>query len=190
MKLLVLDGNPEDNEYIQRILCILETAVQSRAWNLEIIPLRENTMAYCRGCFGCWTQSPGECVIKDDAPIIDAKIIQSDVVVYFTPLTFGAYSPLLKNQLDRSICLVHPYFTRVHGEIHHKKRYSKYPSILGIALLDQADNEIESLFHRNIQRNAINLHSPSFASEIVYYDQSDSEISATIDAGLANLEVV
>ncbi|MHA2001037.1 MAG: hypothetical protein ACTSVU_02975 [Promethearchaeota archaeon] len=53
-------------------------------------------------------------------------------MIYFTPITFGGYSSTLKKALDRQICILSPYFRKVNGEIHHKKRYNKYPSLIGI----------------------------------------------------------
>lgn len=190
MKMLVLNGNPEDNEVVQRVISIFERTASSRMWDLEIIQLRDYTMAYCRGCFGCLIQTPGECVIDDDIRQVTAKIIQSDLVVYFTPIIFGAYSPLLKNLLDRSLGLIHPYFIKINEEFHHKKRYAQYPHILGFGVLKQKDEEIEDLFHRNVCRNALNFHAPSNTAEFVYSHQSYDEIQITFDVALNRLEVV
>jgi len=39
----------------------------------------------------------------------------------------GFLSSLMKNTMDRNIPLVHPHLEEVDGEVHHKKRYDKYP---------------------------------------------------------------
>ena len=41
----------------------------------------------------------------------------------------GFVSSLLKSAMDRNICLVYPHLEDVDGEVHHKKRYDKYPRI-------------------------------------------------------------
>lgn len=41
----------------------------------------------------------------------------------------GFPSFLLKNAMDRNICIVHPHLEEVDGEVHHKKRYDRYPVI-------------------------------------------------------------
>ena len=33
----------------------------------ELIDLSALKIANCVGCFGCWTKTPGKCVIRDDA---------------------------------------------------------------------------------------------------------------------------
>jgi hypothetical protein len=55
--------------------------------------------------------------------------------------------------MDRMIPLIHPYFTLVQGEIHHRPRYDTYP-LLGLLLeqgKDTDDTDIEiitEIFHR------------------------------------------
>ena len=87
----------------------------------------------CIGCFGCWVQTPGECLIDDAARQIAPAIIGSDLVIYLTPVTFGGYSSELKKALDRCICLILPFFTKIDGEMHHKPRYDRYPGCSGWA---------------------------------------------------------
>lgn len=38
----------------------------------------------CVGCYGCWTRTPGKCVIRDDATRVYPHIAQSDRVLYIT----------------------------------------------------------------------------------------------------------
>ncbi|MFW9933280.1 MAG: flavodoxin family protein [Candidatus Thorarchaeota archaeon] len=129
MKILVLDGISESNRISTDILESFRVISEHSSFELEVVHLKEHKISYCRGCFGCWVKTPGECVIDDDARNICAKIINSDIVIYLTPIVFGAYSPTLKVLLDRSIPLIHPFFKKIQGEYHHQKRYNKYPSI-------------------------------------------------------------
>ena len=77
----------------------------------------------CVGCFGCWTKTPGECVIKDSYERMGALIHKADEVVVMTKYTYGGFSSFVKNVFDRSIGLVLPFFEIVDGEMHHKNRY-------------------------------------------------------------------
>ncbi|MGY5878715.1 MAG: flavodoxin family protein [Candidatus Thorarchaeota archaeon] len=189
MNALILDGTSEVSPFSKRSLEALQEILDKHSIPFEIITLREKTISHCRGCFECWIKTPGICTISDDALDITRKMIQSDLVVYFTPIRFGGYSHLLKAQLDRSICLVLPTFGKFHGEIHHKKRYEVYPSILGIGLHDDENPESAALFKEHIHRNALNLHSPHVVAITLNSDTQYSNIAATTSDALLKMEV-
>jgi len=132
---------------------------------------------------------PGGCLIDDAAREVSRKMIGSDLVVYVTPITFGGYSSELKKALDRSIGLISPFFTRINGEVHHRKRYAQAPKLLGVGIVHEPDEESERIFKTLIGRNAINMHNPAHAACVVYEDQSDHEIQAITRATLGELEV-
>jgi len=48
------------------------------------------------GCFGCWNKTPGTCVMKDDSAKIAKAVVNSDLLIFLTPITFGGYSSELK----------------------------------------------------------------------------------------------
>lgn len=190
MKILVLDGTFETSDSVTAILDHFGILAQQNSWILEVLTLRDLDISYCRGCFGCWVQTPGECIIKDDSPQISRKIINSDIVVYLTPIVFGAYSPYLKVALDRSICLVHPFFKKINGEYHHRKRYDHYASILGIGLLPSPDPELEEIFKRNVIRNALNMHASSAHVQIVYTNGAQGPLHLDIPSIIPAKEVI
>ena len=132
---------------------------------------------------------PGVCLIDDAAREVSRKMVGSDLVVYFTPITFGGYSSELKKALDRSIGLISPFFTRINGEVHHQKRYAHAPKLIGVGVLPQSDEESERIFKTLIGRNAINMHNPAHAACVVYQDQSETEIQGVIEATLGDLGV-
>lgn len=67
---------------------------------VEIVSLREKSIAFCRGCFAC--QKLGKCVIKDDANEITDKICDSDVVVWATPIYYYEMAGQMKTVIDRA----------------------------------------------------------------------------------------
>jgi multimeric flavodoxin WrbA len=189
MKVLVLDGSTEPNALGKIGLeAVLEVFDQAGS-ETEVVHLSEQDIHCCRGCFGCWLETPGKCVINDDAREITRKMIQSDVVVYFTPIVFGGYSHLLKKQVDRSIGLVHPYFDKVGDEHHHRKRYDRYPCIFGVGFQRDRDPELEDLFRTHIQRNALNLHSPSTGAVTLDSEMGSGDIRSAVEDELKLLEV-
>jgi multimeric flavodoxin WrbA len=190
VKALVLNGVGKNARHLDRIGELIVQELRSLQWEVEdLIILRDIEIAPCMGCFGCWVQTPGVCVIDDNAREVTRKMIQSDLVLYFTPITFGGYSSELKKALDRSISLVSPFFTRINEEVHHQKRYTYAPKLLGVGILHQPDEESERIFKTLISRNAINLHNPAHAARVVYEDQAEAEIQEIIRATLNELGV-
>jgi hypothetical protein len=149
---------------------VIAGELASRGWELEPFVLRDLEIAYCVGCFGCWERNPGECVVDDAARDVARAMIQSDLVVYLTPVTFGGYSSQLKKAVDRINALIHPYVTKVRGETHHTARYGRYPRLLGVGIAPRPDPEGERLFTTLVARNAVHLHVPAQAAGVVRSD--------------------
>lgn len=79
--------------------------------------------AHCRGCFGCWTKTPGQCVIHDDIEQSGAWIGQAEELVLVARCCYGSLGPSVKRVMDRSISYIHPYFDIRDGWMRHKRRY-------------------------------------------------------------------
>jgi hypothetical protein len=172
MNALVLDGSREGETRNERAADELASGLAARGYDVELIALRDLDIRACTGCFGCWTRTPGECVIADDARRIAERVVNSDVTAVVSPITFGGYGSLAKSVLDRLICLVLPTFTMVDGEVHHKPRYAHYPVWLALGTLAEPSAEETALFARVVERNAVNLYNPSHAVQIVVGDES------------------
>jgi hypothetical protein len=103
-------------------------------------------------------------------------MVQSDLTIYLTAVTFGGYSSELKKAVDRIICLLSPFFMRINGEVHHRPRYERYPRLVGVGVLSCPDEESERLFTTLVERNAINLHSPAHGAGVVLTDQGAEQM--------------
>ena len=68
MKILVLNGSPKgDRSNTLKITkAFLKGMQKEKQASMEIIDISKANIEHCKGCFGCWTQTPGRCVIKDD----------------------------------------------------------------------------------------------------------------------------
>ena len=77
----------------------------------------------CIGCFGCWTKTPGQCVIKDGYENMGKLFSTCDELVIISECCYGGYSAFVKNVLDRAISYISPHFVIRNGEMHHKRRY-------------------------------------------------------------------
>ena len=66
---------------------------------VEKISLSGKNIQFCKGCLGCHVL--GKCVIKDDVNDIMAKVMESDVVVWATPIYYYEMSGQMKTLIDR-----------------------------------------------------------------------------------------
>jgi len=189
MNALILEGALPGDVATPAIARHLQQALMVAGWSAEIVALCEQKIAYCLGCFDCWTKSPGLCKIDDDGRTVTAAMLASDLVIYLTPLTFGGYSSELKKALDRSICLVSPFFTRIDGEVHHKARYDRYPAILGVGVATMPNAAQAAIFARLIERNALNLHALAHAAFIVHDGDPATTTAAALVQALAHMNI-
>jgi hypothetical protein len=173
LRATILNGGLVGDSFLDAVQASLQKTLQAEGWAVTPWILHDEKIAYCLGCFECWTKSPGLCRIDDAGRPIAASVISSDLTIYLTPITFGGYSSQLKKVVDRSICLVSPFFTRIDGEVHHRARYPRYPSLFGVGVLPAPHAAQEQIFHTLLVRNAINLHAPTHSSAVVYRNQEE-----------------
>jgi hypothetical protein len=84
------------------------------------------------------------------------------------------YSSELKKAMDRFPCpVLLPFFVNIYGEVHHAKRYEKYPTLVAIGVLPNPDEESESTFTTLVGRNSINLHTTAISSIVYSADKPD-----------------
>jgi hypothetical protein len=184
MRAIILNGGRSSEDGADGVQDILATALTERHCESGSLVLRDLPIAYCQGCFECWVKTPGVCKIVDAGRGVARAVIQSDLAIAVTPITFGGYSSELKKAIDRIICLVSPFFRRVEGEVHHRRRYARYPAWLGIGLLPAPAAAEERIFERLVNRNAVNFHAPRHASGIVYAQQPTADIRSHVDRWL------
>ncbi len=158
--ILILNGNPDKtNDAFDNYLNNLQTLLENDNFQVKNYLLREMNLKYCLGCWNCWLKTPGQCTIMDSSKFICREYINADFVLFASPLIMGFTSALLKKMTDKFVQLLHPYIRLVEDEVHHMKRYEKYPPI-GLIYEreeDTNDEDIDILKHI-YSRNAINLN--------------------------------
>ncbi|HSJ86259.1 MAG TPA: NAD(P)H-dependent oxidoreductase [Anaerolineales bacterium] len=180
MKALILDGAPANDLQATRIA----NSLRKQLPYAETILLREQRIGNCAGDFFCWVRSPGMCNANDDNRIIAAKIIQSDLVIYLTPVTFGGYSSELKRMVDHQIQNISPFFTSVQGEIHHQRRYKQYPNMLTIGWMDEPDVHAEAIFRHLAHRNAVNMYAKTSVCGLVIGTPPAADLDDRVESWL------
>ena len=150
MKITILNGNPVSSNFDVYLLQA-KTVLESEGHMVTQLDLRDMSLRYCVGCWGCWVKTPGECVNRDASLEMDRAIINADFILWAAPLKMGFPSELLKRALDKHLPLIHPYMEVDHGEAHHLRRYPHSPRV-GLLLenestTDESDLQIVSDIH-------------------------------------------
>lgn len=122
----------------------------------EFIDLSGLKISNCTGCFGCWTKTPGKCVIRDDAVKVYPKIAASARVLYISRVKYGSYDTVMKTMMERSIPIQQAFIRLLHQETHHIQRavVPKQATIIGYG--DISDEE-KGVFTQFIGQNARNM---------------------------------
>lgn len=151
--------------------------------DLEWIDLSQLRIANCVGCFGCWTKTPGKCVIRDDGVKVYPRIAASDKLMYVSRVRYGGYDTTMKTMLERAIPVQQAFIRLHHGETHHVQRnvVPKEAVIVGYGDLSQ---EEQTLFRKVVARNA---HNMSFESYRVVFT-SQEEVEETVRKELLTWE--
>lgn len=119
----------------------------------------DGTIRQCMGCFGCWTRTPGMCVIRDAYNNLGELLSRSDELIIISKCMYGSYSPFILNVLNRSISYVLPYFVSRNGETHHRRRYD-HEFALTVHFYGDDITEAEQTTARTlVAANSLNLYS-------------------------------
>jgi multimeric flavodoxin WrbA len=168
---------------------ILVNAVKARNWEVKPFALHELDVRPCGGCFGCWLQTPGRCVMHDTDEVA-AAVAGSNLLIYLTPVTFGGYSSQLKKMVDHLIFLILPFFKTVDGETHHVPRYQRRPNLLAIGVMAQHDAECEAVFTDLVEGNAVNMSAPRWAAGVIVEERGSDAARRAIQDLLKEVEAV
>lgn len=166
IKALILNGEMEKGIDLFAASQFLREGLIDKGYVVEEKRLKEIEIKPCMGCYACWIKTPGKCIIDDYGRELVSEMINSQLIVYLTPVVYGGYSPELKKALDRIIPLLLPFFKKIKGEIHHPKRYETYPEVLVLGITNQENLEEKIIFNELIGRNALNWYS-SFKGRVI-----------------------
>jgi multimeric flavodoxin WrbA len=181
VKITILNGNPKiDNIRFDNYIDALTDMLKSYRHSVTAFKLREMDIKHCIGCWSCWVETPGECIIPDEAGGICREYINSDFVIFASPVIMGFTSALLKKAMERLLPLVHPYFEVVKGEIHHLSRYDKYP-LIGLLIQKGRDTDEEDIkiISDIYMRSAVNIKTSLRFTKLT--DDSVEEVVSAIN---------
>lgn len=125
MKILVINGSPKGkNSNTMRLTrSFLDGIGESQ---IREIHVASSNIAGCKGCFCCWSKTPGKCIIKDDMQYVIESELWADVIIWSFPLYYFGVPGGLKNLIDRQLPMNLPFMverTDGVGSGSHPSRY-------------------------------------------------------------------
>ena len=110
----------------------------------------------CTECGTCFFKTPGKCVFKDDMSGLIDKFLDSDVVVFATPVFIDNVTALMKIFIDRLMPVLEPHYEKdSNGEYRRRGRYKKYPKFVVIsscAMPEQSSFQVLRLYFKRMAR--------------------------------------
>jgi len=95
------------------MLAHLVRGMRDAGADIEVINLREKKIKDCIGCFSCMTKTPGKCVLKDDmTKELFPKWLDSELVVYATPLFHHTVNAIMKRFIERTFPVCEPFLLK------------------------------------------------------------------------------
>ncbi|MFH0879842.1 MAG: NAD(P)H-dependent oxidoreductase [Lentisphaerota bacterium] len=108
MKLLALLGYPRQNGHTARMTQLFLKGAEAAGAEIQRVDLTTADIRPCRGCYSCWTKTPGQCVQKDAmAPLLEA-FLDSDLVLIASPIYAFSVSSYVKHFMERTLTILSP----------------------------------------------------------------------------------
>jgi len=122
MNVLVINGSPRGEG--STTMNVTRAFLEGANWtDAEIIDISNADVKGCKGCFSCWTKTPGECPIDDSMKEFLPKVIAADVIIWSFPL-YSCYFPGdMKNFMDRQLPIALPFMDKDAKSGGHPLRY-------------------------------------------------------------------
>jgi multimeric flavodoxin WrbA len=96
---LGISGSPHRHGNTETLLDSFLDGSRSAGASVEKVVLRDLTYSPCRGCNAC--HKNGECIVKDDAPLLFDKILSVDCIAVASPIYTMGITAELKGLIDR-----------------------------------------------------------------------------------------
>ncbi|MBI9090805.1 MAG: flavodoxin family protein [Desulfobacterium sp.] len=106
MKVTILQGSARKKGNTARVLTWVEAELENLGHKVDGIYLHPLNLKGCMGCGKCKekTDTIG-CIQKDDVPGVLEKMIDSQLVIFSSPLYFWGFSAQIKAVIDRTYSL-------------------------------------------------------------------------------------
>jgi multimeric flavodoxin WrbA len=106
MKVLAINASPHmDKGNTAMILNPFLEGMKEAGSEVDLFYTSKLKIEPCHGDLSCWLVLPGECAVKDDMQMLYPKFMDTDVIVWATPVYHLSVPGPLKNLIDRQMPL-------------------------------------------------------------------------------------
>ena len=198
MKVLALNSSPRTGgqSKTEMMLNALTAGMREVGAEVEVVDLRTKKIKNCAGCFSCWSKTPGICIHKDDMTReLFPKWLESDFVVYASPLYHFTVNAVMKAFIERTLPILEPFFRQQNGRTHHPLR-KKHPKVVVLSVagfpeesvFDQLSSWVNFIYGRSNSDGktlAAEIYRPmAEALDVPYFKEKATDIlDATREAG-------
>lgn len=133
MKVMAISSSPRGGgqSKTEIMLSALVKGMREAGADVQEVFLRNHKVHYCTGCYTCWTKTPGVCQLKDDMTRkLFPMFLESDIVVYASPLYHFTMNACMKAFIERTLPMVQPFLVDKGGRTSHPLRTKPPASVM------------------------------------------------------------
>ena len=107
MKIMVLNGSPRKQDTTAMVDAFVESA-QEAGHEVEVVQVGWMNIGGCKGCDYCRTKGEGACVQKDDMDKVMPGYLESDAIVFASPIYYFGMTAQIEAAIQRVYCIRKP----------------------------------------------------------------------------------
>jgi len=107
MKIAILNGSPRAVNTAAMVNAFAEAA-EAAGHEVEILHVGRMKIAGCLGCEYCHTKGDGKCIQQDDMAKVMPAYLESDMIVYASPVYYFGMSAQIMAAMQRVYCIGKP----------------------------------------------------------------------------------
>jgi len=191
MRVLALNGSPTSERGATfGVLSLFLKGMENAGAEVDLVHVSKLKVGPCRGCFTCWTKTPGECIQRDDMDDLLPKMDNADITVFATPVFVDGMTGQLKTVIDRSIPLDSGKVVLKDDHCRHPRRSGKEGGkvvLVSVCGFQEIDNFNPLVAHvkaicKNMGTEYVGAILRPYAWAFSHADQIGIDVSEIIDA--------
>ena len=107
MKIAILNGSPRKQNTLAMVNAFAEGAREA-GHEVEILHVGKMKISGCLGCEYCHGKGEGKCIQKDDMEKVIPAYLDSDMIVFASPLYYATLTAQLEAAIQRVYCIGKP----------------------------------------------------------------------------------